>query len=71
MRLEDIQMTVRGEVSNGQAHARLFLAVLAQRHARFQALLGERAVAVVVEQQAGRGPESRSGRAATRLAGGS
>jgi hypothetical protein len=55
MRLEDIQVSVGIEVSKGQAHARLFLPVLAQRHAGFQALLGEGAVAIVVEEQAGRG----------------
>src|ERR1035441_9366122 len=55
MGLEDIQVAVRVEVSRGQAHARLFLSVLAERQAGFQALLGERAVTIVVEQQAGRG----------------
>ena len=37
------------------AHAGLFLAVLAQRYAALQALFGEGAVVIVVEEQAGRG----------------
>ena len=55
MGLENIEVAVGVEIADAHPHARLLLAVLAQRDAAFQALLGERAVAIVAEQQAGRG----------------
>ena len=55
MGLEDVQVAVGIEVADGQAHAGLLLPVLAEGDAGLEALLGEGAVVVVAEQQAGRG----------------
>ena len=55
MGFENVQVAVGVEVADADAHARLLLAVLAERDAALEALLGERAVAIVAEEQAGRG----------------
>src|SRR5579883_864428 len=51
--LENVEVTVGVVVADAQPHARLQFAVLAQRDAAFETAFGERAVAVVAEQQAG------------------
>ena len=52
MRLEYVQVPVGVEISDGHSHPRLLLPVLAQRDAAVEAPFGERAVAIVMQQQA-------------------
>ena len=54
MRFENIEVAVGVEIADADTHAGLLLAILIQRHAALQTALGERAVVVVAEQQAGR-----------------
>ena len=50
--LEDVDVAVEIVVADAQAHARLFHAVLAQRHAALERFLAERAVVLVAEEPA-------------------
>ena len=55
MRFENIQAAVQIVIADAHAHAGLLHAVFIQRDAAFEAHLGERAVVIVPEQEAGRG----------------
>ena len=55
MRLEEVEVPVEVVVADPHPHPRLLRAVLAERDAPQDALLAERSVMVVDEQQAGRG----------------
>ena len=54
MRLEDVEIAVEIVVADGDAHAGLLQAVLAQRDAALERLLAERAVVLVAEEPARR-----------------
>src|SRR5258708_28763741 len=55
MRFEDVQVAIRIEVADTEPHSSLLPAVLIQRDTALQTALGERAIVIVAEQQAGRG----------------
>ena len=55
MRLEDVQVAIGVVVADGEPHASLLLPILVERDSDLQTSLGERAIAIVAEQEAGRG----------------
>ena len=49
MRLHDVEFAVHLKIADGEAHARLYHAVIAQCYAAIESLLGESAVVIVAE----------------------
>ena len=55
MSFEDVEISVDVEVANAHPHTGLFLAIFVQRYTAFETLFRKCAVAIVPEQEAGRG----------------
>src|SRR5205807_902982 len=54
MGFENIDVAISVEIADPETHSSLLAAILIQRNTAFQAALGEGAIAIVSEQQAGR-----------------
>jgi len=51
---ENVEVPVIVEIADPEPQAALLLAILVERHSGLEAALGERAVVVIAEEQAGR-----------------